>query len=864
MGSDDAIYVVNGFYAAMRAKYTSPGSSIYYYSVQWDASALSWADFRATVLGATDPATAAPGSMRNEILQRWEALELRSKPNVGDNGVHGSASPFEGLAERLNWLGATLDDDDTGHALLEAGVKRDTLLQWVKDPQVELDGGLTSLFDACEDLSVPEMLKMAQKLGGDPFEDTPKFSTNQAFIFIKPHANNLSVRALVKAQLRERSISIVDEGEIDAVSILSRKLVDTHYYAIANKASLSKPVELNPPAAKLAEFTAKFGLTWSQALADGAVYNAVDACDVLGVDGDSLDKQWALAKAGGELLKFAGGFYVAKLSKGAAKSTAVIPSANDILSDMPRSLYGGIDTLALPNGHALDDSEKMLLFPESVIKSAVDTLKEVAIDDFKAENYERAVKHLTVALSLDEKSHVLYSNRCTAYIALEQYDKAMEDADECVRLQPSWAKGYLRRGSVYFRMNQLEKAEVVLKEGLELDPGNDALKKELEAVMNAIAERMARQRESLEAKEKAIEAFNEQNYKGAVDLLKRAIKLDPDNHIFYSNRAAAYMALEAYEKALADADECVRLQPTWAKGYSRRGAALFRLDKLGPARDAFEKGLELDPENATYVRCTKQELQLVMDAIAQRKEESLEFKERAIEAFNVQNFKRAEQHLTSAIDLDPENHVFYSNRAAAYMAMEKFDKALKDANECVRLQPTWAKGYSRQAAAFLSMADLPAAREACMKGLDLEPDNTQVKEELRRVEIAESLALKDSATEAFKAQDYEKAVEDLTAAIALDPSNQVFYSNRSVAYTAMQMYEKALEDADECIRLQPTWAKGYSRRAAAKFHLGDLQAAKLSYSKAWDLEPSNAKTKADLEHVLSEIAGMKVVLPDRS
>ena len=269
-----------------------------------------------------------------------------------------------------------------------------------------------------------------------------------------------------------------------------------------------------------------------------------------------------------------------------------------------------------------------------------------------------------VALSLDEKSHVLYSNRCTAYIALDQYDKAMEDADECVRLQPSWAKGYLRRGSVFFRMNQLERAEQVLKEGLELDPTNDALKKELEAVMNAIAERMARQRESLEAKERAIEAFNEQNYKGAVDLLKKAIKLDPDNHIFFSNRAAAHMALEQYDRALVDADECIRLQPTWAKGYSRRGAALFRMDKLGPARDAFEKGLELDRDNPTYVRCTRQELQLVMDAIVQRKEESLEYKERAIEAFNVQNFKRAEQHLSSAIELDPENHVFFSNRAA--------------------------------------------------------------------------------------------------------------------------------------------------------------------------------------------------------
>ena len=32
---------------------------------------------------------------------------------------------------------------------------------------------------------------------------------------------------------------------------------------------------------------------------------------------------------------------------------------------------------------------------------------------------------------------------------------------------------------------------------------------------------------------------------------------------------------------------------------------------------------------------------------------------------------------------------------------------------------------------------------------------------------------------------------------------------------------------------------------------------------AWELEPANQKTKADLEHVLSEIAGMRVVLPER-
>merc|ERR1712216_267101 len=134
---------------------------------------------------------------------------------------------------------------------------------------------------------------------GDPFEDTPKFSKNQAFMFIKPHANNLSTRALVKSLFREHSFAVLDEGEIDAVTILSRKLIDTHYYAIANKASLSKPFELNMGDAKQSEFSIKFGVEWQQVLNLGLAYNAVDACDVLGVNAESLDSMWAAAKKSG-------------------------------------------------------------------------------------------------------------------------------------------------------------------------------------------------------------------------------------------------------------------------------------------------------------------------------------------------------------------------------------------------------------------------------------------------------------------------------------------------------------------------------------------------------------------------------------
>lgn len=55
---------------------------------------------------------------------------------MGDNGVHASASPFEALAERMNWVGAKLEEDAFGAAMIKAGIPVDTIMAWTKDPQV--------------------------------------------------------------------------------------------------------------------------------------------------------------------------------------------------------------------------------------------------------------------------------------------------------------------------------------------------------------------------------------------------------------------------------------------------------------------------------------------------------------------------------------------------------------------------------------------------------------------------------------------------------------------------------------------------------------------------------------------------------
>ncbi|KAL7498946.1 hypothetical protein ACHAWT_010296 [Skeletonema menzelii] len=161
------LYVFNAFFMVMRSKFVGDGVSIHCYEVQWEPTKLSWEDFRGNLLGPTDPKECPEGSIRRTILDQYQSLGIKDCPNKGDNGVHASASPFEGLAEKCNWLGASVDTDSFGKALLGAGLSKKTIAEWSVDPRVTLPGGdKGSVFDALEDMDVDECLAKLVELNG--------------------------------------------------------------------------------------------------------------------------------------------------------------------------------------------------------------------------------------------------------------------------------------------------------------------------------------------------------------------------------------------------------------------------------------------------------------------------------------------------------------------------------------------------------------------------------------------------------------------------------------------------------------------------------------------------------------------------
>jgi stress-induced-phosphoprotein 1 len=108
---------------------------------------------------------------------------------------------------------------------------------------------------------------------------------------------------------------------------------------------------------------------------------------------------------------------------------------------------------------------------------------------------------------------------------------------------------------------------------------------------------------------------------------------------------------------------------------------------------------------------------------------------------------------------------------------------------------------------------------------------------------------KSKGNAALQANQISTAIEHYTAAINLDGSNVVYFSNRSAAYLKKSDAVNALADAESCIGLDPNFSKGYSRKGAALHAAKRFNDAIAAYQQGLAKFPNDAALQSGLESV---------------
>lgn len=215
------------------------------------------------------------------------------------------------------------------------------------------------------------------------------------------------------------------------------------------------------------------------------------------------------------------------------------------------------------------------------IQAAVSAALKSADEQLKLGNTDKALDQFNLAITLDPQNAYAYAGRGATYAARGELEKAMVDYDKAIELDPHNSVAYNNRGLVYLNSEDYKRAVDEFTKAIEADD-EMVTSNDLAVYFN----------------HRAVALMNLGQLDQALEDLEQAINLNVTYSSAHNNRGLAYVALENYDEAITNFTDAINLDPLYGNAYNNRGTAYHRLEDLDHALADFTKAIELDSKDA--------------------------------------------------------------------------------------------------------------------------------------------------------------------------------------------------------------------------------------------------------------------------
>ena len=198
-----------------------------------------------------------------------------------------------------------------------------------------------------------------------------------------------------------------------------------------------------------------------------------------------------------------------------------------------------------------------------------------AFGKYKQGDYQGAIEDYTQAIRLDPNYAIAYNNRGIARRKLGDLQEAITDYNQAIRLDPNFAGAYYGRGLARYNLGDLQEAIADYNQAIRLDPNHAT------AYNN-----------------RGLARYDLGDLQEAIADYNQAIRLDPNNALAYNNRGIARYDLGDLQEAIADYNQAIRLDPNYATAYNNRGIARRKLGDLQEAITDYNQAIRLNPNDA--------------------------------------------------------------------------------------------------------------------------------------------------------------------------------------------------------------------------------------------------------------------------
>ena len=286
----------------------------------------------------------------------------------------------------------------------------------------------------------------------------------------------------------------------------------------------------------------------------------------------------------------------------------------------------------------------------------------------------------------------------------------------------------------------------------------------------------------------------------AVELIGKAIAIDPEAALYYCNSGNALRAAGRLDDAILHYRRAISLKPDYAEAINNLGAALQAQGLAGEAAACFRRAIGLQPDLLE----AHDNLGNALAALG-RPEDAVACHRRAAQ-------------------LSPAYSPAHNNLGAALRQLGRQDEAAEAFHRALALQPDFAEAHANLGALLKQQGQADAAIASCRKAIALHPSLAEAHEALGG-------ALADNGLLA-------EAAASLQQAIALQPGNHTSHDNLATVLLQQGYLDDAIAGFRTAVALQPQAANAHHNLAMALLARGDMAEGWREYEWRWRMPHS--------------------------
>lgn len=295
---------------------------------------------------------------------------------------------------------------------------------------------------------------------------------------------------------------------------------------------------------------------------------------------------------------------------------------------------------------------------------------------------------------------------------------------------------------------------------------------------------------ALALKNEGNEKYQAKNYLDALKLYSKAVSLAPLQPEIYSNRSATWTKLGEHEKALEDGRMCIRVDPTYSKGWGRFASAQVTLGLFEDAVQTVNESKGLCPTSvvSTVSTCSRTFTQM-------------------LDSCKKGDYSTARSLILALLEHSTSVRVLVLASRIESQA-GSLERAQKFSLQAMRKDPNAPLAYVARAESILFAGDSADDAIALLKqGLHLDPDHAEA---LKLFKVTKLIRSRRKAAESGVSQtkDYSTAVNEYTELLNLEllprncPLRAQLLAERGNAHFRLGNHAAALSDCANSLYIQ--------------------------------------------------------------